>query len=58
MTEDELAREKHEVERLRSLLITRDKELGEALGRLAELEARSGGPKGIAKKIVGVLHRS
>lgn len=58
MTADELAREKQEVERLRNLLIARDKELGEALGKLAEQERRSGGLTGIAKKLLGGLRRS
>jgi hypothetical protein len=58
MAEDELAREKQEVERLRGLLIARDRELGEALGRLAELEARSGRLTGLAKKLLGGLRRS
>jgi hypothetical protein len=37
----ELAREKQEVLRLRDLLIARDAELGNALGQLAERDARS-----------------
>jgi hypothetical protein len=39
--EAELAREKEEVLRLRDLLITRDAELGTALGRLAPIEQGS-----------------
>lgn len=58
MAVDELAREKQEVERLRGLLVTRDRELGEALGRLAEREGRSGRLTGIAKKLLGGLRRS
>jgi hypothetical protein len=37
---EELAREKAEVQRLRSLLVAKDAELGAVLGRRAELEAR------------------
>ena len=58
MAEDELAREKQEVERLRGLLITRDQELGEALGRLTEREGRGGTLARIAKKLLGGLRRS
>jgi len=58
MAKDELESEKQEVERLRGLLVTRDRELGEALGRLAELEARSGRLTGFAKKLLGGLRRS
>jgi hypothetical protein len=36
--EEELAREKGEVRRLRALLVARDAELGAARGRLSELE--------------------
>ncbi len=39
--EQQLAKEKEEVLRLRDLLIARDAELGTALGRLAELEQSS-----------------
>jgi hypothetical protein len=48
--EAELAREKAEVVRLRNLLIARDAELGEARGRVAELESRS-------KRLLGRLRR-
>lgn len=58
MAEDELAREKQEVERLRGLLITRDQELGEALGKLAEREGHGGTLTRIAKKLLGSLRRS
>jgi hypothetical protein len=57
MATDELAREKQEVERLRGLLITRDRELGEALGKVAEFEARSRRltriPKGLLRRLRG-----
>lgn len=55
---EELAREKEEVLRLRDLLIARDAELGTARGRLAELEDRSGGLLGRAKRIAGRLRGS
>jgi hypothetical protein len=58
MPEDELAREKQEVERLRGLLIARDQELGEALGKLSEREGRGGTLTRIAKKLLGSLRRS
>jgi hypothetical protein len=47
---EELAREKQEVLRLRSLLIARDAELGAARGRVLELEAR-------ARYVLGALRR-
>jgi hypothetical protein len=46
----ELAREREEVARLRSLLVTRDAELGAARGRLLELETR-------ARYVLGALRR-
>jgi hypothetical protein len=58
MAKDELADGRQEVERLRGLLIARDRELGQALGRLAELEARSGRLTAVAKKLLGGLRRS
>jgi hypothetical protein len=48
--EEELAREKEEVIRLRDLLIARDAELGAARGRVLELEARS-------RYLLGALRR-
>ncbi len=51
--EAELAREKQEVVRLRNLLIARDAELGEAKGRVAELESRSKRLLGRLRGIVG-----
>jgi hypothetical protein len=51
--EAELAREKAEVVRLRNLLIARDAELGEAKGRVAELESRSKRLLGRLKSIAG-----
>lgn len=51
--EAELAREKQEVVRLRNLLIARDAELGEAKGRVAELESRSKRLLGRLRRIVG-----
>jgi hypothetical protein len=62
---DELAREKQEVLRLRSLLVERDAELGAARGRLLELETRlkyvfgalrrlRGGPAFLWKRLTGL----
>lgn len=51
--EAELAREKAEVVRLRNLLIAKDAELGEARGRVAELESRSQRLLGRLKRIAG-----
>lgn len=48
--QEELAREREEVLRLRDLLIARDAELGAARGRVMELEAR-------ARYVLGVLRR-
>lgn len=55
---EELEREQQEVLRLRKVLITRDAELGDALGRLAELETRSKRLTGVARKIAGGIRRS
>jgi hypothetical protein len=52
---EELARERAEVLRLRNLLIARDQELGEARGRLAELDERSKRLLGRVKRLVGLL---
>ena len=52
---EELAREKEEVLRLRDLLIARDAELGAALGRLAELQDRSGRLLGRARRLRALL---
>jgi hypothetical protein len=49
--EQELAREREEVRRLRDLLITRDAELGAARGRVLELEARSRYLRGAARRL-------
>jgi hypothetical protein len=46
----ELAREREEVDRLRELLVVRDRELGAARGRLLELETR-------ARYVLGALRR-
>jgi hypothetical protein len=47
---DELAREKQEVLRLRSLLVQKDAELGSERGRLLEIETRS-------RYVLGALRR-
>jgi hypothetical protein len=47
---EELSREKQEVARLRSLLIARDAELGEARGRVLEFETR-------ARYVLGAIRR-
>ncbi len=51
----ELQREREEVLRLRDLLIARDAELGEARGRVAELEAPSTKMFGLVRKLRKLL---
>ena len=48
---DELAREREEVERLRALLVAKDRELGAAQGRLLHLETRWRYMMGIARRL-------
>ncbi len=48
---DELAREREEVERLRGLLVAKDRELGAAQGRVLQLETRWRYMMGIARRL-------